>query len=95
MATVRARIVILTVWITLSVCPFNRMAHTANNGVQVLWAKMRQPYSNKTSWLMYAQAYFQAFAVAAQSQNFMYCNSTLLETSLRNHAKSREKPGSP
>jgi hypothetical protein len=30
MATVRVRIVILTVWITLSVCPFNRMAHTAN-----------------------------------------------------------------
>jgi hypothetical protein len=32
MATVRARIAILTVWMTLSVCPFNRMAHTANNG---------------------------------------------------------------
>jgi hypothetical protein len=32
MATVRVRIVILTVRITLSVCPFNRMAHTANNG---------------------------------------------------------------
>jgi hypothetical protein len=31
MATVRVRIVILTVRITLSVCPFNRMAHTANN----------------------------------------------------------------
>jgi hypothetical protein len=31
MATVRVRIVILTVWITLSVCPFNCMAHTANN----------------------------------------------------------------
>jgi hypothetical protein len=31
MATVRVRIVILTVWITLSVCLFNRMAHTANN----------------------------------------------------------------
>jgi hypothetical protein len=30
MATVRVRIVILTVWITLSLCPFNRMAHTAN-----------------------------------------------------------------
>jgi hypothetical protein len=30
MATVRVRIVILTVRITLSVCPFNRMAHTAN-----------------------------------------------------------------
>jgi hypothetical protein len=30
MATVRVRIVILTVWITLSVCPFNPMAHTAN-----------------------------------------------------------------
>jgi hypothetical protein len=30
MATVRARIVILTVRITLSVCPFNRMTHTAN-----------------------------------------------------------------
>jgi hypothetical protein len=29
MATVRVRI--LTVRITLSVCPFNRMAHTANN----------------------------------------------------------------
>jgi hypothetical protein len=37
MATVRVRIVILTVWITLSVCPFNRMAHTANsNHRQVL-----------------------------------------------------------
>jgi hypothetical protein len=31
MATVWVRIVILTVRITLSVCPFNRMAHTANN----------------------------------------------------------------
>jgi hypothetical protein len=31
MATVRVRIVILTVRITLSVYPFNRMAHTANN----------------------------------------------------------------
>jgi hypothetical protein len=31
MATVRARIVILTVRITLSVCPFNRMAHTADS----------------------------------------------------------------
>jgi hypothetical protein len=31
MATVRVRIVILTVRITLYVCPFNRMAHTANN----------------------------------------------------------------
>jgi hypothetical protein len=31
MATVRVRIVILTVRITLSVCPFNRMAHTANS----------------------------------------------------------------
>jgi hypothetical protein len=30
MATVRVRIVILTVRITLSVCPFNSMAHTAN-----------------------------------------------------------------
>jgi hypothetical protein len=31
MATVRVRIVILTVRITLSACPFNRMAHTAAN----------------------------------------------------------------
>jgi hypothetical protein len=31
MATVRVRIAILTVRITLSVCPFNRMAHTANS----------------------------------------------------------------
>jgi hypothetical protein len=31
MATVRVRIVNLTVRITLSVCPFNRMAHTANS----------------------------------------------------------------
>jgi hypothetical protein len=30
MATVRVRIAILRVRITLSVCPFNRMAHTAN-----------------------------------------------------------------
>jgi hypothetical protein len=30
MGTVRVRIVILTVRITLSVCPFNRIAHTAN-----------------------------------------------------------------
>jgi hypothetical protein len=30
MATVLVRIVILTVRITLSVCPFNRIAHTAN-----------------------------------------------------------------
>jgi hypothetical protein len=30
MATVWVLIVILTVWITLSVCPFNCMAHTAN-----------------------------------------------------------------
>jgi hypothetical protein len=30
MATLRVRIVILTVRITLSVCPFNHMAHTAN-----------------------------------------------------------------
>jgi hypothetical protein len=30
MATVRVRIVILTVWVTLSVCPFNHMAHAAN-----------------------------------------------------------------
>ena len=30
MATVRVRIVILTFGITLSVCPVNRMAHTAN-----------------------------------------------------------------
>jgi hypothetical protein len=30
MATVQVRIVILTVRITLSVCPFNCMAHTAN-----------------------------------------------------------------
>jgi hypothetical protein len=37
MATVRVRIVILTVWITLSVCPFNRMAHTANS--RSLWEK--------------------------------------------------------
>jgi hypothetical protein len=34
MATVRVRIVILTVGITLSVCPFNRMAHTANKGTK-------------------------------------------------------------
>jgi hypothetical protein len=34
MATVRVRIAILTVWITLSVCPFNRMAHTANTDYQ-------------------------------------------------------------
>jgi hypothetical protein len=33
MATVQVRIVILTVWITLSVCPFNRMAHTANSDI--------------------------------------------------------------
>jgi hypothetical protein len=32
MATVRVRIAILTGRITLSVCPFNRMAHTANSG---------------------------------------------------------------
>jgi hypothetical protein len=32
MATVWVRIVILTVRITLSVCPFNRMAHTVNTG---------------------------------------------------------------
>jgi hypothetical protein len=32
MATVRVWIAILTVRITLSVCPFNRMAHTANIG---------------------------------------------------------------
>jgi hypothetical protein len=32
MATVRVRIVILTVRINLSVCPFNPMAHTANRG---------------------------------------------------------------
>jgi hypothetical protein len=32
MATVWVWIVILTVGITLSVCPFNRMAHTANKG---------------------------------------------------------------
>jgi hypothetical protein len=31
MATVRVRIAILTVRIILSVCPFNRMAHTANS----------------------------------------------------------------
>jgi hypothetical protein len=30
MATVRVWIIILTVWITLYVCPFNCMAHTAN-----------------------------------------------------------------
>jgi hypothetical protein len=35
MATVRVRIAILTVRITLSVCPFNRMAHTANNQYSV------------------------------------------------------------
>jgi hypothetical protein len=35
MATVRVRIVILTVRITLSVCPFNRMAHTANNSSKI------------------------------------------------------------
>jgi hypothetical protein len=33
MATVRVWILILTVRITLSVCPFNCMAHTANNGI--------------------------------------------------------------
>jgi hypothetical protein len=41
MATVPVWIVILTVRITLSVCPFNRMAHTANsrnnNGRDPLW----------------------------------------------------------
>jgi hypothetical protein len=31
MGTVRVRILILTVRITLSVCLFNRMAYTANN----------------------------------------------------------------
>jgi hypothetical protein len=31
MAMVWVRIVILTIQITLSVCPFNRMAHTANS----------------------------------------------------------------
>jgi hypothetical protein len=36
MATVRVRIAILTVRITLSVCPFNRMAHTANNGPKAI-----------------------------------------------------------
>jgi hypothetical protein len=36
MATVRVRILILTVRITLSaVCPFNCMAHTANTAVLV------------------------------------------------------------
>jgi hypothetical protein len=35
MATVRVRIAILTVRITLYVCPFNRMAHTANNRYRI------------------------------------------------------------
>jgi hypothetical protein len=38
MATVRVRIVILTVQITLSVCPFNCMAHTANSA----WIKTKK-----------------------------------------------------
>jgi hypothetical protein len=49
MATVRVRIVILTVRITLSVCPFNRMAHTANSSISTLgeprgkmWFEQRQ-----------------------------------------------------
>jgi hypothetical protein len=37
MAIVWVRIVILTVRITLSVCPFNRMAHTANSGYSIAW----------------------------------------------------------
>jgi hypothetical protein len=37
MATIRVQIVILKVRITLSGCPFNRMAHTANN-------KYKKPY---------------------------------------------------
>jgi hypothetical protein len=36
MATVRVQIVILTVRTTLSVCPFNRMAHTANTTLSLL-----------------------------------------------------------
>jgi hypothetical protein len=36
-ATVWVWIVILTVWITLSVYPFNRMAHTANIGFKQIW----------------------------------------------------------
>jgi hypothetical protein len=53
MATVRVRIVILTVRITLSVCPFNRMAHTANSchrrvGSRGEGYKQRQWYSITT-----------------------------------------------
>jgi hypothetical protein len=42
MATVRVRIVNLTVRITLSVCPFNRMAHTANSHYHCWRSYIRQ-----------------------------------------------------
>jgi hypothetical protein len=49
MATVRVRIAILTVRITLSVCPFNRMAHTANNCQSDEWLRS-SPIGKKCSW---------------------------------------------
>jgi hypothetical protein len=49
MATVQVRMVILTVQISLSVCPFNRMAHTANNPIPSNFlSKLAKEYFKKT-----------------------------------------------
>jgi dissimilatory sulfite reductase (desulfoviridin) alpha/beta subunit len=45
MATVRVWIVILTVPITLSVCPFNCMAHTANTDYGVQGLELQHRYN--------------------------------------------------
>jgi hypothetical protein len=52
MATVGVQIVILTVWITLSVCPFNCMAHTANidGGSLVISLKFELDLSGNVQW---------------------------------------------
>jgi hypothetical protein len=51
MATVRVRIAILTVRITLSVCPFNRMAHTANIRASQSLMQGQRLHQQKTSAL--------------------------------------------
>jgi hypothetical protein len=50
MATVRVRIAILTVRITLSVCPFNRMAHTANSGSWLGYSSRQLSYLTRFVW---------------------------------------------
>jgi hypothetical protein len=55
MATVRVRIAILTVRITLSVCPFNRMAHTANRHVRCTFNGVLEGAGKTQGLLLYSQ----------------------------------------